>query len=127
MMDCRSTLPMQSHPSPPEASETVLVDLGDGLRMNVQVAAGGASRGEVATRGGGQERGALSVEGAFETIRALSQRLGAVLREVQPSKATVKYGLELEARDGALLATLVRGGGKTSLEVTLEWEQPKDG
>lgn len=80
-----------------------------------------------ACRCGCRWRAAFSLDGAFEAIRALSQRLGTVLREVQPTKASVKYGLELEVRDGALLATLVRGGGKTSLEVTLEWEQPQGG
>lgn len=103
------------------------VDLGDGVKMRVEVAGEGQRRGEVATRGGPSERESLSMEAAFEAIRALSRRLGAVLREVRPTKASVTYGLELEVRDGALLATLVRGGGKTSLEVTLEWEQPKDG
>lgn len=118
---------MQSRPPALEASDTVVVDLGDGLQMRVQVAGGGEKRGEVATRGGADGRAAFSLDGAFEAIRALSQRLGTVLREVQPTKASVKYGLELEVRDGALLATLVRGGGKTSLEVTLEWEQPQGG
>lgn len=118
---------MQSRTPAFEPSNTVLVDLGDGLQMRVQVAPGGTSPGEVVTRGGAPDRGTLSLDAAFAAIRTLSQRLGTVLREVRPTKASVKYGLELEVRDGALLATLVRGGGKTSLEVTLEWEQPKDG
>lgn len=118
---------MQSHTSPSESSETVLMDLGDGLQMRVQVAPENPIEGEVSTSGSTSERGQLSPDSAFAAIRALSKRLGDVLREVQPTKASVKYGLELEVRDGTLLATLVRGGGKTSLEVTLEWEQPKDG
>jgi hypothetical protein len=103
------------------------VDLGDGLQMSVQVVPTSSSRGAVSTSGSPAERGPLSPDSAFDAIRALSKRLGDVLREVQPTKASVKYGLELEVRDGTLLATLVRGGGKTTLEVTLEWEQPKDG
>jgi hypothetical protein len=103
------------------------MDLGDGLQMCVQVAPESPSEGEVSTSGSTSGRGLLSPDSAFAAIRALSNRLGDVLREVQPTKASVKYGLELEVRDGTLLATLVRGGGKASLEVTLEWEQPKDG
>ena len=118
---------MQTHTSPSESSETVLMDLGEGLQMRVQVAPESQSEGEVSTSGLTSERDLLSPDSAFAAIRALSKRLGDVLREVQPTKASVKYGLELEVRDGTLLATLVRGGGKTSLEVTLEWEQPKDG
>jgi hypothetical protein len=107
--------------------DTVLMDLGDGLSLRVQVPPVSRTRGEVCTRSGGVNPGPLSPDHAFDAIKALSRRLGDLLKEVQPTKASVTYGLELEVRDGALLATLVRGGGKTSLEVTLEWEQPKDG
>ena len=110
-----------------DAFDTVLMDLGDGLSMRVQVPAASTERGEVSTGSGDAPRGPLSPDHAFDAIRALSMRLGSLLKEVRPTKASVTYGLELEMRDGALLATLVRGGGKTSLEVTLEWEQPKDG
>ena len=111
-----------------DAVDTVLMDLGDGLSMRVQVPAERPTRGEVSTSSGDAQRGRpLSPDHAFDAIRVLSQRLGSLLKDVQPTKASVTYGLELEVRDGALLATLVRGGGKTSLEVTLEWEQPKNG
>ena len=110
-----------------DAFDTVLMDLGDGLSMRVQVPATSSERGEVSTGSGDGPPGPISPDHAFDAIRALSMRLGGLLKEVQPTKASVTYGLVLEVRDGALLATLVRGGGKTSLEVTLEWEQPKDG
>ena len=110
-----------------DAFDTVLMDLGDGLSMRVQVPATSSERGEVSTGSGDGPSGPISPDHAFDAIRALSMRLGGLLKEVQPTKASVTYGLVLEARDGALLATLVRGGGKTSLEVTLEWEQPKNG
>ena len=110
-----------------DAFDTVLMDLGDGLSMRVQVPVTSSERGEVSTGSGDGPPGPISPDHAFDAIRALSMRLGGLLKEVQPTKASVTYGLVLEVRDGALLATLVRGGGKTSLEVTLEWEQPKDG
>ena len=110
-----------------DAFDTVLMDLGDGLSMRVQVPATSSERGEVSKGSGDGPSGPISPDHAFDAIRALSMRLGGLLKEVQPTKASVTYGLVLEARDGALLATLVRGGGKTSLEVTLEWEQPKNG
>ncbi len=118
---------MQSQTSAVEAVETVLMDLGDGLSLRVQVPPISPKRGEVSKGSGDWSRGPLSPDQAFDAIRALSRRLGDLLKEVQPTKASVTYGLELEVRDGALLATLVRGGGKTSLEITLEWEQPKHG
>jgi hypothetical protein len=116
---------MESRISSPDTHDTVLMDLGDGLTLTVQVPPYAITRGEVSTRG--SCRHPLSPDRAFDQIRALSRRLGEVLKEVQPTKASVTYGLELELRDGALLAALVHGGGKTSLEVTLEWERPSDG
>ncbi len=118
---------METPISPPERDDTVLMDLRNGLSLRVQVPPISPKRGEVSTRPLDEQRGPLSPDHAFDSIQALSRRLGDLLKEVQPTKASVTYGLELEVRDGALLATLVRGGGKTSLEVTLEWEQPKDG
>ena len=118
---------MQSQPTAVETNDTVFMDLGDGLSLRVQVPPISQTRGEVSTKSGNAPREPLSPDHAFDAIRALSRRLGDLLKEVQPTKASVTYGLELDVRDGALLATLVRGGGKTSLEVTLEWEQPKDG
>ena len=59
----------------------------------------------MSTGGGEAAQGPFSADAAFAAIRALSQRLGAVLQEVRPSKASVTYGLELEARDGTLLAS----------------------
>ncbi|MFN9635791.1 MAG: CU044_2847 family protein [Synechococcaceae cyanobacterium] len=112
---------------PPVEVDTVLMDLGEGLSLRVQVPPVKQTRGEVSRRSVEETSGPLSPDHAFDAIRALSQRLGDLLKEVQPTKASVTYGLELEVRDGALLATLVRGGGKTSLEVTLEWEQSNDG
>jgi hypothetical protein len=118
---------MQPQTTPVDTVDTVLMDLEDGLSLRVQVPRVSPVRGEVSTGSRDVPSKPLSPDHAFDAIRALSRRLGDLLKEVQPTKASVTYGLELEVRDGALLATLVRGGGKTSLEVTLEWEQPKDG
>ena len=115
---------MQSRAPQPDFSDTVLMDLGGGLSLSVQVAHSDRERGEVSTDG--SSRSSLSPDRAFEAIREFSRRLGEILKEVQPTKAKVTYGLELDVRDGVFLATLVRGGGKTSLEVTLEWENPAD-
>lgn len=115
---------MQSRTPQSDYSDRVLMDLGGGLSLSVQVPHSDRERGEVST--GGSSRSPLSPDRAFDVIREFSRRLGEILKEVQPTKARVTYGLELDVRDGVFLATLVRGGGKTSLEVTLEWEHPAD-
>lgn len=40
-----------------------------------------------------------------------------------PSKARVKFGIDIAVGPGQLTALLVKGGGNATLEVTLEWEQ----
>ena len=43
------------------------------------------------------------------------------LKTVQPNKATVKLGLEIGIEQGSLVAAIVRGVGKTNVEITMEW------
>jgi hypothetical protein len=43
------------------------------------------------------------------------------LKTVLPHKATVKLGLEIGIEQGSLVAAIVRGVGKTNLEITMEW------
>jgi hypothetical protein len=101
--------------SPAGSSQSVAVDLGDGMTARVEVA---RQRGEVATGG------AFSFDQALGTIRAISGKVGQVLKDVRPTKASITYGLELEVENGGLIATLVRGKGSATFEITLEWETP---
>ena len=45
------------------------------------------------------------------------------LQKVQPTKATVKLGLEVALESGQLTTLIVKGSGKANLEITLEWEK----
>jgi hypothetical protein len=45
------------------------------------------------------------------------------LEQVKPTKASVKYGLEIGIEQGSLVAAIVRGTGKANLEISLEWER----
>jgi hypothetical protein len=44
------------------------------------------------------------------------------IQKVKPKKATVKFGMELAIESGQLTAAIVKGSGKTNLEITLEPE-----
>ncbi|MGK7888767.1 MAG: CU044_2847 family protein [Leptolyngbyaceae cyanobacterium] len=103
------------------ASDKVMVDLGDGVQVQVEVAATG--RQKVAA-------GAppLDVEPALKGITKVAEMVAGSIQKVKPTKATVKYGLELGVEQGGLMASIVRGTGKASFEITLEWEnKPEKG
>ncbi|HIK57115.1 MAG TPA: hypothetical protein IGS37_18380 [Synechococcales cyanobacterium M55_K2018_004] len=58
-----------------------------------------------------------------DSIRAIASAITASLEQVKPTKASVKYGLEIGIEQGSLVAAIVRGTGKANLEISLEWER----
>ena len=97
-------------------SDTVPVQLPNGSLIKVEVAQGG--REDVGFD-------VKSFKGVTDAIEGVAEAITASLQKVSPSKASVKFGLEIQVEQGSLIAAIVRGTGKTNLEVTLEWEQPK--
>jgi hypothetical protein len=73
----------------------------------------------------GQQKVALPSEFSFDvigkTLESLAQELGATFERVKPTKAAVKFGLEVAVEAGKLTALLVKGSGKANLEISLEW------
>src|SRR5438105_2200716 len=67
--------------------------------------------------------GALEFKDIVESIAGISEALGEVLHRCQPTKASVNFGLELSAKSGKLMALLVDGEGKGTLNVGLEWSK----
>lgn len=57
-----------------------------------------------------------------ESIRGIVSTITEPLRQVKPNKATLKLGLEIGIEQGSLVAMIVRGTGKTNVEITLEWD-----
>jgi len=103
--------------TPAGIGQRVKVDLGDGATAFVEVP---SFRGEVATGA------AFPFDQVLGTIRTISSKLNDTLRQVRPSKASITYGIELAVENGSLMATIVRGKGSASFEITLEWEHPHD-
>jgi len=58
-----------------------------------------------------------------ETIKSMAKSLVAIWNEVQPSRASVEFGIEVGFEPGNLTALLVKGSGKANLIVTLEWSK----
>lgn len=103
-------------------TERITVDLGDGVIAQIEVA--GTGREKV-------KAGTLPFESISRAIAKMAQIVAEPIQAAKPTKATVKYGVEVAIEQGSLVAAFVRGTGKANLEITLEWEnkgktQPSD-
>ena len=58
----------------------------------------------------------FSFDDVTETITVISRSLANTLSTVQPSKATVEFGVEL-------LTVIGQGSGKVNLKISLEWSK----
>ena len=58
-----------------------------------------------------------------DTVKSMAKSLVTIWSEVQPSKASVEFNLEVGFEPGSVTAWLVKGSGKGHLTVTLEWEK----
>lgn len=67
----------------------------------------------------------LPFSSVTHSIQTIASSIGDTIAKVGPTKATIKYGIEIGIEQGSLVAALVRGKGKANLEITLEWENPK--
>lgn len=67
--------------------------------------------------------GLKSFESIGRSIEGIVRSLYIPIQKVKPSKATVKFGLEIGIEQGTLVAAIVRGTGKSNLEITLEWRK----
>ncbi|MBD2107675.1 CU044_2847 family protein [Nodosilinea sp. FACHB-13] len=99
----------------PDRTDTIQARLEDGTIVKVEVAATGG-RQDVA---GGQIPNLKDVGKAIEGI---VEAVAAPIQKAMPSKATVKFGVDIAVEPGQLTALLVKGGGNATLEITLEWE-----
>jgi hypothetical protein len=60
-----------------------------------------------------------------DSIQTVSNSVLNALKKISPSKVSVELGFEVGVKEGELTALLVKGEGKTSIKVTLEWEAQK--
>jgi predicted secreted protein len=97
-------------------SDTIPVQLPNGAIVKVEVAQTG--REDVGFE-------VKSFKGVTDAIEGVAEAITASLQKVSPSKASVKFGLEIQIEQGSLVAAIVKGTGKANLEITLEWEKAK--
>lgn len=93
----------------------------DGVEFFVELAEGGGDDLDIGVAGL-EDR--FDFGGVRDTIRAIAGQVAAVWEQVQPSEATVTFGLKVTGKSGKLTGMLVEGGGEASLTVTMKWFGP---
>lgn len=77
--------------------------------------------------GFGEERDIAAVKPdlteVIQAIKAFSGSLAESLRESRATRFTVEFGCEIALETGQLVAVLGKASAKSTLKVTLEWEQ----
>ncbi len=93
--------------------QTVEVRLDDGAIFYVQVQ---MLRGE-----GNVSLKAASFEKVTQAIESVAQRLNTVWKKVEPSKASVEFGIEFAWEASDIVAIFVDSSATASMKITLEW------
>jgi len=92
----------------------VPVDLGGGLTIAVE-----------AVDLGGNEKVAdfsnAQLDRVAAQVQAVGRKIGAAIAGVGAKAGKVEFGVEHAVESGELTALLVKGSGKATLNVTLEW------
>ena len=95
-----------------DRTQTIPVQLEDGTTILVEVTQTG--REDVANE-------ASKFKAVTDALGGIVQAIAEPINRAKPSKATVKFGMELAVEAGQLTAVLVKGTGKANLEISLEW------
>lgn len=62
-----------------------------------------------------------SFEDFAASLEALTRKLHDTIKKIEPTKASIEFGIEVGVEAGKLTALLVKGSGKANLKVILEW------
>ncbi len=63
----------------------------------------------------------LNFTDVANSIAGIAEAMGSVFERAKPDKAVVSLGFEIAVKSGKLIAILVEGEGKGTLNVSLEW------
>jgi hypothetical protein len=105
-----------------EVSQSIFmpVRLDDGTIIRIETPATGDT---------GQDEGYIASLGVpsfdqfTETVKRMAKSIATIWSEVQPSRASVEFNLEVGFESGNVTAWLVKGSSKGHLTVTMEWEK----
>ena len=95
-------------------TEIIPVKLPNGTIIKVEVVQTG--REDVASK-------MFSFAQITDALEGIVGAIAGTLQKVQPTKAAVKFGLEVAVEAGHLTALIAKGSSKGNLEITLEWSK----
>jgi len=56
-----------------------------------------------------------------DAIQGIAEAISDTVEKLKPTKTSVKFGMEINIESGQLTALLVKGSGKSNLEISMEW------
>ncbi|MGH2508478.1 MAG: CU044_2847 family protein [Ktedonobacteraceae bacterium] len=62
-----------------------------------------------------------SFEKVTQAIESIAQRLNTIWKKVEPSKASVEFGIEFAWKASDIVAVFVDSSATASMKITLEW------
>ena len=63
----------------------------------------------------------FSMDDICHTVRTVAHSVWEGLSEIKATKTVLEFGIEIGADSGHLTAFIVKGSGKASLKITVEW------
>ncbi|HWU00187.1 MAG TPA: CU044_2847 family protein [Terriglobales bacterium] len=64
-----------------------------------------------------------TLSSVMNAIEGIASDVAGVLSRVNPSEATIEFGVEVGLEAGQLTALLVKGTGKANFSISLKWVQ----
>jgi len=113
-----------------DQTKFVLLELGNGAVVMVETTVIGEVAEEEEDLTGEEVESDVSsnyqyLKQATDAIEGIADTLKQSLEKIQPTKASVEFGLEFGYESGEITAMIVKGHGKANLKITLEWQKPK--
>lgn len=94
-------------------TERISFDLEDGRVVQVEVEDTGRSDVSIDRR---------TFREAMENLESVIEALTSTVNKVRPTKASVKFGVDIGVEAGQLTAVILKGSSRANIEITMEWE-----
>ncbi|MEO0770187.1 MAG: CU044_2847 family protein [Cyanobacteria bacterium J06649_4] len=94
-------------------TERISLELEDGRIVQVEVEDTGRSNVSIERR---------AFKEAMENLEGVIEALTSTINKVRPTKASVKFGVDIGIESGQLTAVIMKGSSKANIEITMEWE-----
>jgi hypothetical protein len=98
----------------PQPTETISLDLTNGHIVQVEIT-------DTGRRDVSFDRKAF--KDVTDALAGIVDEIAGVIHKTLPTKATVKFGVDVGIESGQLTAMIVKGSSKANLEITLEWDR----